>query len=428
MTWIDLLERNPKTGELIKSLDNLIIIFENDQLLQGICANAFTGIIEVTSPLPWHTSTLYWRDADYSQLECYIERTYGSFSRKKIETALIKVTDDRSFHPVRDYLTALPSWDGHPRAETLLIDYLGAKDDVYVRAVTRKILCAAIMRIQNPGTKFDNMAVLVGPQGVGKSTLIAKLGVNWFSDSLKLYDTRDKTAAEKLQGYWLLEIGELDGMRQVDCDTLKAFVSRTNDIYRAAYGRHTQPHPRQCIFVGTTNNNNGFLTDTTGNRRFWPITVSGVCSKKSWDLMPNEIDQIWAEALLFVKNGESLCLSQEEEAIAVSQQKAAMVTDDREGLIHEFLEKKQPANWNDLDVEDRKGYYKGILPQLNGVQVRTQVCVLEVWCELFGRDRSTITRRNSDEIASMLIKLGWKRAGKARLRLYGPQNIFVRDI
>ena len=137
--------------------------------------------------------------------------------------------------------------------DTLLIDYLGADDNAYTRAVTRKTLCAAVCRVQKPGCKFDSMLVLNGPQGIGKSTLISRLAGEWFSDSLSLNDTKDKTAAEKLQGYWILEIGELAGLRKTEVETLRSFLSRQNDIYRAAFGKRATPHPRQCIFFGTTN-------------------------------------------------------------------------------------------------------------------------------------------------------------------------------
>ena len=202
--------------------------------------------------------------------------------------AVTKVADDRAYHPLRAYLAGLPEWDGSPRVDTLLIDYLGATDNAYIRAVTRKTLCAAAARVYSPGCKFDTILVLNGPQGIGKSTLIAKLGGEWFSDSLQLSDTHDKTAAEKLQGYWILEIGELAGLRKAEVETLRSFLSRQNDIYRASFGRRATPHPRQCVFIGTTNAESGYLRDTTGNRRFWPVKVSGNGHKKTWALSAAE--------------------------------------------------------------------------------------------------------------------------------------------
>jgi predicted P-loop ATPase len=107
----------------------------------------------------------------------------------------------------------------------LIIDYLGAENNSYTKAVTRKTLCAAVARIYDPGIKFDHILVLSGPQGLGKSTFFNRLGGKWFSDSLNITDMRDKAAAEKLQGYWILELGELAGIKKTDVETVKSFVS-----------------------------------------------------------------------------------------------------------------------------------------------------------------------------------------------------------
>ena len=227
--------------------------------------------MEIKGEVPWNHPSKFWRDADDAQLISYVDTHYGTFSARNYDIAVTKVADDRAYHPIREFIESLPEWDKIPRVDTLLVDYLGAADTAYVRAVTRKTLCAAISRVLRPGCKFDSMLVLNGPQGVGKSTLIAKLAGEWFSDSLNLGDTKDKTAAEKLQGYWILEIGELAGLKKAEVETLRSFLSRQNDIYRAAFGKRATPHLRQCVFFGTTNAESGYLRDTTGNRRFWPV-------------------------------------------------------------------------------------------------------------------------------------------------------------
>ena len=274
------------------TLGNLRLILENDPNLKAIVFNQQLDGMEIKGRVPWNHPSKYWRDADDAQLISYIDSRYGTFSARNYEIAVTKVADDRSYHPIREYLSSLPEWDGELRVDTLLVDYLGAEDNEYVRAVTRKILCAAVCRVMNPGCKFDSMLVLNGPQGVGKSTLISKLAGEWFSDSLNLSDTKDKTAAEKLQGYWIMEIGELAGLRKAEVETLRSFLSRQNDVYRASFGRRATPHPRQCVFFGTTNAESGYLRDTTGNRRFWPIKTPGTGVKHSWDMTQNDIDQI----------------------------------------------------------------------------------------------------------------------------------------
>ena len=296
--WKARLVYEPRTLKLENSLHNIQLILENDPLLRDIVFNQLADGMEITGPVPWKHPAKFWRDQDDAQLISYVDSHYGSFSARNYEIAVTKVTDDRSYHPIREMFEALPPWDGVHRVDTLLIDYLGAQDNSYVRAVTRKALCAAYDRVFNPGIKYDYMIVLNGDQGIGKSTLIAKLGMEWFSDSLSLSDMNDKTAAEKLQGYWILEIGELAGMKKADIDKVKAFVSRQDDKYRASFGRRVTPHLRQCIFFGTTNTENGYLRDITGNRRFWNVKVTGNGKYQPWDLDAETIQMIWAEAMV----------------------------------------------------------------------------------------------------------------------------------
>lgn len=311
--------------------------------------------------------------------------------------------------------------------DTLLIDYLGAEDNSYVRAVTRKTLCAAVRRVQEPGVKFDTMLVLNGPQGIGKSTLISRLAGEWFSDSLNLSDTKDKTAAEKLQGYWILEIGELAGLRKAEVETLRSFLSRQNDIYRAAFGRRATPHPRQCIFFGTTNAESGYLRDTTGNRRFWPVKTPGGGIKHSWELTTEDICQIWAEVLVLVKDGEKLHLAPDLEMLAKSEQREALESDEREGLVREYLETLLPEDWDGMDLFDRRSFLAGVnnIGRV-GTVARTRVCNMEIWCELFGKDQGSLGRAESNNLTAMLTKLGWvRKEKKERVKPYGPQFVFV---
>lgn len=418
-----------KMGKIANTVVNLCLILENDENLKGVVFNQQLDGMEIKGSVPWKHPSKYWRDADDAQLIAYVEQNYGTFSIRNYNVAITKVADDRSYHPIKEYFASLPEWDGTKRAETILIDYLGASDNRYVRAVTKKALCGAVARVLRPGCKFDTMLVLNGPQGVGKSTLISKLGGEWFSDSLSLNDTKDKTAAEKLQGYWILEIGELAGLRKTEVETLRSFLSRQNDIYRAAFGKRPTPHPRQCIFIGTTNAESGYLRDITGNRRFWPVSTPGRGRKHSWELTPEEIGQIWAEAIYLEQHGETLFLSPEEEALAADEQRAAMESDEREGLVREFLEMKLPTDWDSRDLFERRTFINGndvlgIGPK--GTVARKQVSNMEIWCECFGKERANIGRADSNALAAILIKLGWEREpNKQRIPLYGTQYIFV---
>lgn len=418
-----------KSGHVKNTLRNLTIILENDPNLKGVVFNQLLDGMEIKGEVPWKHPSKFWRDADDAQLISYVDAHYGTFSARNYDIAVTKVADDRAYHPIREFIESLPEWDKVPRVDTLLVDYLGAGDTAYVRAVTRKTLCAAISRVLRPGCKFDSMLVLNGPQGVGKSTLIAKLAGEWFSDSLNLGDTKDKTAAEKLQGYWILEIGELAGLKKAEVETLRSFLSRQNDIYRAAFGKRATPHLRQCVFFGTTNAESGYLRDTTGNRRFWPVKTPGNGKKQSWNLTHEEILQIWAEALVYVRQGEKLYLSAEMDALAKDEQREAMESDEREGLVREYLDTLLPERWAEMDLFERRNYLSGSdfggLQEKGTVQ-RTSVSNMEIWCECFGKERANLRRTDSNELTGILARLGWKRAdNKVRIPLYGPQYVFV---
>ena len=426
--WQQQLEYDRRTMTLKNTLQNVTLILQNDPSLRGIVFNELLDGMEITGQVPWQHQSRYWRDADDAQLISYIDSHYGSFSDRHYDVAVTKVADDRSYHPIRNYIASLPPWDGVKRLETLLIDYLGAEDTEYVRAVTRKTLCAAILRVRDPGIKFDTMPVLNGPQGIGKSTLIAKLGGQWFSDSLSLNDTKDKTAAEKLQGYWIIEIGELAGMRKAEVETLRSFISRQNDIYRASFGRRATPHPRQCVFFGTTNAESGYLRDICGNRRFWPVRTPGGGRKSVFTLSQEEVDQIWAEALCCVNAGEQLFLDARLEALAGAEQRDAMETDDREGIVKEYLDVLLPVDWPQKDLFDRRNYLSGAFSAGEaGTRCRDTVCCIEIWCEAFGKDRANLKRSDSNELIAILLKLGWQRKPKKeRIAIYGPQFLFTR--
>ena len=418
-----------KAGNIKNTLRNLTLILENDPMLKPLVFNQLLDGMEIKGEVPWKHPSKFWRDADDAQLISYVDTHYGTFSARNYDIAVMKVTDDRSYHPIRAFIEDLPEWDGVERVDTLLIDYLGASDTAYVRAVTRKTLCAAISRVLRPGCKFDSMLVLNGPQGVGKSTLIAKLAGEWFSDSLNLGDTKDKTAAEKLQGYWILEIGELAGLKKAEVETLRSFLSRQNDIYRASFGKRATPHLRQCVFFGTTNAESGYLRDTTGNRRFWPVKTPGGAAKHSWQLTGEEIQQTWAEALVYVQRGEKLYLDADMETLAKTEQREAMESDEREGLVRVYLDTLLPADWDSMDTFERRNFLNGTEfgeQRRTGTVKRTSVSNMEIWCECFGKERANLRRADSNELTSILSRLGWKRAdNKVRIPLYGPQYVFV---
>ena len=428
--WKKNLIRHPKTGAVVNCIQNLITILENDPMLQGIKYNQLADSIEITAKLPWNNPSKFWRDADDSQLICYIDEKYGSFSKENYINALTKVADDRGYHPIKEYFNSLPEWDEIPRVDTFLIDYFGSEDNEYVRAVTRKTLCAAYLRVLQPGIKFDQILVLVSKQGSGKSTAISKLGMQWYSDSLSVSDMNDKTAAEKLQGYWIMEIGELAGMKKADIDKVKAFISRQDDKFRAAYGRRVTSHPRQCICIGTTNAEDGFLRDVTGNRRFWVVNTPGTGTKKSWNITRDEVDQIWAEVMIYVNAGEELTLDSKAEEFAQNIQCQSMEQDDREGLIEDYLNTSLPDDWDRMDLPSRLEFLDDTehLMHKPGTHKRVTVSNMEIWCECLGRRKEDLKPVDSFALKAIMMRLqNWSKVEeRMTLPIYGRQRIYRR--
>lgn len=428
--WKKKLRYTSKGAVLENSLYNAKLIIKHDPLLKGIVFNQLADGLEIKGDVPWQHPAKFWRDADDAQLICYVDDHYGSFSQRNYDIAVTKVSDDRSYHPIRRYFESLPQWDGVKRVDTLFIDYLGAEDNAYIRAVCRKTLCAAYMRIYHPGIKFDYLPVFNGAQGIGKSTFIANLGMEWFSDSLTLSDMNDKTAAEKLQGYWIHEISELAGMKKADLDKVKAFVSRRDDKYRASFGKRVAPHPRQCVFFGTTNSENGYLRDVTGNRRFWNVKVSGNGKYKPWEMTRELVDQIWAETMVISKAGEELFLDKSLEAFAKEEQREAMQQDDREGIVREYLNMLLPDTWDEMDIYRRRDYFRDTEDPTRpkGTIKRMEVSNIEIWCECFGKAKEDIKPIDSYAISAIMKRLkDWQRSDNRRtIPIYGRQRIYTR--
>lgn len=435
VNWQTKLELD-KNGGISESLTNFVTILRYDQRLHEIAYNEHSCGISIRNAelLPWEQLKPGWSDADLASLTAYLDRVYHIFSPSKLKNALLTITAERSFHPIKEYLEGLPAWDGQKRLETLLIDYLGAEDSSYVRAVTRKTLVAAVARVYEPGIKFDTVLVLSGPQGIGKSMFFAKLGGAWFSDSLTISDMRDKTGAEKLQGFWIMEIGEMNGIKKVEVETVKSFASRQDDKFRVAYGTVVESHPRQCVICGTSNSQH-FLRDVTGNRRFWPVQVTGECEKHPWNMDKALLEQIWAEALTLYNAGEELILKGTDAEMAAEKQQEALENDDREGLVREYLDKLLPADWAKLSLSEKRMYLAGdefTTQNRAGVAPRDKVCNLEIWAECFGREPANIRKQDSYELNAIMAKLdGWKRydgnkSGKLSFKDYGSQIAYVR--
>ena len=430
--WLKKLDYDKK-GNLKSTIDNAIIILENDPRIKGrLIYNEFSNRAMVIGKLPWSDEiNRDWRDDDDSGIRYFLESNYGLTSVGKIDDAVTIIFQKNKIHPVREYLNSL-TWDGVKRVETLLTDYLGAEDTIYTRAVIKTHLVAAVARVMQPGCKYDTMLTLTGPQGIGKSTFIRYLAKDWFNDSL---DTvKGKEAYEQLQGSWLIEFGELTATKKADIEATKLFLSKTEDIYRVAYGRRTSRFPRQCIFWGTSNDKE-FLRDQTGNRRIWPVDCGIVKPNKNVfkDLL-GEVDQIWAEAVALYKSGHKLYLEGEAAKEAIRQQKLHMEDSPKKGLIEEYLDRDYPINWEEMDLFGRRNYLDNPDDAFDSnasthTMKKDKTCVMEIWCELFKGDPKALTPLISREINDILRSLdGWERS-KSALRfgkIYGQQRAYVR--
>lgn len=416
--WVRKLTRDGN-GNIEKTINNAVIVLENDRFLKGkIVTDEFASCGLVLGSLPWNPTDARrrWTEEDDAGFYRYMESFYRITGREKLDNALLIVSGQNKINAVKEYLQSL-RWDGQRRVDTLLSDYLGADDNLYTRAVIRKALCAAVARAVSGGVKYDYMPIFTGPQGIGKSTFLAVLGKEWFSDSLTTFE--GKEAAELIQGTWINEVGELTAMTRQETNAVKQFLSKCDDIYRAAYGRRTNKYPRRCVFFGTSNDAE-FLKDATGNRRFWPVDVGVHPAKKSvWKDLPKEVDQVWAEAYFYWQLGEPLYLSKEVEELATQQQESHRELSGKEGMIADYLDKKIPDNWDDLDISSRRMYISGNMHTTRPLVKRDKVCAAEVWVECLGGDIRYMKRSDSMEINAALSHMrGWNK--NKSVRRYGP--------
>lgn len=427
--WRDELTRK-ENGSLNPTISNLKLILSNDPDLKGALAyDEFSRQQMLCRSIPWRHVDLStsWTDIDVIQLRSYLEDNYGYLGNEnKINDAVEIIMDGNKYHPIKKYLSNL-NWDRRERINTVLIDYLGAEDNEYTKAVGRKWLIAAVARIINPGCKFDNMLILVGDQGIGKSQFFKQIvgNLEWFSDSVSKADsTRD--AMEQLAGKWIIEFGELSAMARSKVEHIKAHLSRTTDSYRPAYGRRKIDFQRQCIFGGSTNSDE-FLTDQTGNRRFWPVKVNN--TDRMWNEMePEIVDQIWAEALYCFESGEKLHLDPELEQLAIREQEKYTENDCKIGKIQEFLERKLPDNWDSMVIADKQGWLKNHEYNYSRGKKRDKISCLEIFCECFGGVRAKYKKEIGREYSAHLKKLGWTRLKDDRYRIveYDQQRFYCR--
>lgn len=421
--WVEQMDMDHKGTMFLSTAKNIDLIFENDPGIKGLFAlNEFSNKPYLKRSAPWrkvkHEEPV--KNVDFSGLRNYIEKAYGISGKEKVQDSLNLELNRNAWHPIRDYLNGLV-WDQTERLETLFIEYFGALDTRYAREAARKTLCGAVARVFRPGCKFDLMPVLVGEEGIYKSTFWRRLGKQWFSDTFFKVD--GKEALEQIQGSWIIEMAELAGMRKAEAESVKHFLTKQRDDFRPAYGHVREEYLRQCIFVGTTNHRE-FLKDPTGNRRFLPILTDAERVTKSvdTDLVGEEVNQIWAEAVYLFMQGEPLYLPEEVRQEARTVQADHMEVDERAGLVASFLEMPLPEDWDKRSSFERSAYFNE--GNYSG-SPREEVTVAEVWVECLDKKREDMSRYNTKELNDMLKGLGWKFTGIVRaVPNYGRQRVF----
>ncbi|ESQ85438.1 hypothetical protein AEAC466_04545 [Asticcacaulis sp. AC466] len=369
-----------------------------------------------------------WGDEHLAALRAMIEApdSQGGYSLKvsdrDLKAAVLMVSRKRSFHPVKEYFDSL-RWDGKPRLDRMFIDHLGAEDNAYHRQIARMTLVSAVTRIFEPGHKFDFVPILEGAQGKGKSTFIRILARDWYTELEGDFSDR-KTMVEKMEGSMICELPELQGFSKHEVTTIKGFVSAATDRMRRPFASYAEDVPRQCIFMGTTNEGE-YLRDPTGGRRFWPVfcTVEEIDFKR----LQRDLDQLWAEAVYLYRNMRKtqpvgtlpLYLTEADarvEALAIQESRRQDTPEEMlAGQIEGWLNTPIAADFDDAD--DAEPRYRDV------------VCVLDVWVDMAGRDMASLDPRNSQLYARALRSVpGWRAAGRDATARFGRQRVFRRDV
>ena len=346
-----------------------------------------------------------WNDADESDTRAYFESTYGMYSQAKLADALQIYFENHRVNPLIEILEKL-EWDGKPRVEQFLHDVMKAEDSEYIRECSRLIFAGGIHRAYEPGCKFDDMVVLIGGQSAGKSTIVRWLNIeDQFLREIKTI--AGKEGIEAIRGVWIGEVAELMAMTRVkEAEAVKAYITSQEDAYRPPYAKHVITVPRRCMFIGTTNNPQ-FLTDKTGNRRFYPVKVQSYAYKMydNEKAVKEYITQAWAEAVHLYKEGNLQPFARKEvlEQIRAAQE-AAMEDDWRTGAIIQYL-------------EDQK--------RNNGATVS----VIELWHNALNEpEESKPARKDSIEITQIISSIpGWIQGPNKISTKWGRQKYFRKD-
>lgn len=345
--WVRDLSRG-KTGLVEDTEQNFSIITKHDPVFSRIILNARGMALELLpGSYPWrdvsaHDNAL--DDYDFSSLYLYLERVYGlRVSENRLRHILRDTAQDRKHDFVREYLESL-EWDGVPRVEFALP---GVKDSPHTRLVARKALVAAVARTFDPGVKWDNMLLVYGPEGIGKSWWMERMSKGWYNS---LDDITNKDTLMKISKSWIVIADEGHALRVADFNRLKEFLTQRKDEFRVPFAATVSSYPRRSVVWGTTNDP-AFLRRQDGNRRFLIVHAE---EKVDFDAMTEEyIDQVWAEAVQLYQEGEALYFTEEESSLLRQAREPYIQEDPIVGLIRGYMELQVPENWSSMSLNER---------------------------------------------------------------------------
>jgi predicted P-loop ATPase len=410
-----------KNGEIKPTYVNAVTICASDPKIKDeIKYNLLSNSFEKGSGESWS-------DSDTRTIRTYVGTRYKvDFPEKKVLDAIYQQGDNNAYHPIQNYLNSLV-WDNKKRIETLFIDYFGCNDNIYIREATTCWFIAAVARIFEPGTKFDNAIVISGAQGIGKTSFVRELGkIKWYGE-LSTFD--HKMAQEEILGKWIIEISEMGATNRHDLELQKSFLSATHTRVRLAYERNAVDYERQCVFIGSTNLDT-YLKDSTGNRRWWPMVAADDIKFIDLDKLRGEIDQIWAEAYKLYSKGKKLYLSDEANRIANETQEENREEDTWKGLIETWLEEKAYSNRYDSKIGsfavEEDGKEKAIL------ETRSRVCIQEIWEDCLDKRAYESGQKDKLRISAIMKsqkKNGWKYVSLIRFgKRFGRQRGWIKEV
>jgi predicted P-loop ATPase len=440
-SWQNLLKMNSDGGVKTRSVYNIQLFINHDELFKDLIAyDEFADqIIKIADIPTLKIKKGFWTDSDDAILRVYLESRYNLlFGKDNITDAVVSISREKTVNPVKERIESV-KWDGKPRAANYFIDYLGAENNHYTKAVTKVWLTGLIARVYNPGCKFEIVPILEGKQGLGKSTAASILYPDKFNDTIDSLG-KQKDDYQQLQGSWILEIAELSAMKKTDVEKVKNFISAQVDNYRNSYGRYSIPHPRKCVFIGTTNQTD-YLKDATGERRFYPIKCGvNKPAKNVWKPDHQDILQILAEAKTWFDNKSPLYLDKETMQEAKKYQAAAETVDPMKDAIEDFLNMEVPTNWADLSSSDKQAYFRyrgaNLSDWLNNKlsserEPLKQTTTREIMEVVFNKtvDKYLMGRTNSEAKKIKLIMDNMNKWSSQRIRINGKRvRGYMREI